>query len=194
MEHNKLFEFLNEYTKLSEEETKIIKNSFTPKKIKKGQILINKNEPCNRLFFINKGLLRAFLITENGEEFTRRIAWENGFLTNMNSFRMGGKNNSETIECIEKAVILEVRYIEFQKIINYSANLFTLYNKILEKYIAINIRRYQHISCTPLEKLIYFNENYPALKNRINDRVLASFLSISRATLLRAKKELLKKQ
>lgn len=54
IEHNKFFEFLNEYTKLSKEETKIIKNSFTPKKIKKGQILINKNEPCNRLFFINK--------------------------------------------------------------------------------------------------------------------------------------------
>ena len=103
-----------------------------------------------------------------GNEFTRRIAWEKGFLTNMDSFRKNGIENNETIECIENAEILEISKFDLDNILSRSENLVKIYQTILEKYMAINIRRYQHISSsTPMERLMYFNENFPNIKNRI---------------------------
>lgn len=194
MNHEQLITFIKKYGNISELEEESIKTFFVPLIIKKKKILIEKNSVCNRLFFVNKGLLRTYYIDNNGNEFTRRIAWENGFLTNMNSFRKNGIENNETIECIENAEILQITKKDLDKLLFFSENLTKIYHIILEKYMAINIRRYQHLSSSnPSEKLNYFNENYPLLKCRINDTTLASFLSISRKTLIRARKELLKK-
>ncbi|OJX33517.1 MAG: hypothetical protein BGO86_11990 [Chryseobacterium sp. 36-9] len=193
MNHELLLTFIKKHGNLSELEEESIKTFFVPIIVKKKQILIEKDSACNKLFFVITGLLRTFYIDNNGNEFTRRIAWESGFLTNMDSFRKNGMENNETIECIENAEILQITKKDLDKLLSTSENLARIYQLILEKYMAINIRRYHHLSTsTPLEMLIYFNKNYPSLKNRINDTILSSFLSISRKTLIRTKQELLR--
>lgn len=194
MNYEKLINLLKQYGTISETENQNIREYFIPIKVTKKQILIEKNSLCNKLIFVNKGLLRTYYIDNNGNEFTRRIAWESGFITNMESFRKNGIENKETIECIEEANIIEISKFNLDKLLSTSENLKFIYLKILEKYMAINIRRYQHLAnSNPLEKLIHFNENYSSLKNRINDTILSTFLSISRKTLIRAKKEFSKK-
>ena len=194
MKHEKQINLLKQYGSITEIENQNIIKYFTPINVKKKIILIEKNSLCNKLFFVNKGLLRTYYIDNFGNEFTRRIAWENGFITNMDSFRKNGLENNETIECIEDANILEISKFDLDKLLATSENLKNIYLKILEKYMAINIRRYQHIAnSSPLEKLVHFNENYSPLKNRINDTLLSTFLSISRKTLIRTKREILKK-
>lgn len=193
MNYKLLIEELNKYGNVSEEEEQNIRKSFIYKSADKKEILINCNSICDKLFFVNKGLLRTYYTDSENKDFTRRIAWEKGFLTNMDSFRKNGKENNETIECIESTDFLEISKKELDYLLSSSENLAKIYSKILEKYMGINIRRYQHLSkSNPLERLIYFNKNYPEIKNHINDNILASFLGISRITLLRTKKELLK--
>ena len=193
MKHKQLIDLLKNYGNISEQEEQNIRNSFIFKKADKKEILINCNSVCDRLFFVNKGLLRTYYTDSESKDFTRRIAWEQGFLTNMDSFRKDGKENNETIECIENAEILEITKKELERLLFSSENLAKMYSIILEKYMAINIRRYQHLSVSnPLERLIHFNKNYPQIKNRINDEILGSFLGVSTKTLQRTKKELLK--
>jgi hypothetical protein len=96
MNHEKLINLLKQYGTLSEIENQNIIKFFTPIKVRKKNILIEKNSLCNKLFFINKGLLRTYYIDNYGNEFTRRIAWESGFITNMDSFRKNGLDNNET--------------------------------------------------------------------------------------------------
>jgi CRP-like cAMP-binding protein len=99
---------MERYGKITEEEKEKIKEYFVLLEVKKKQIIVEKNSLCNKLFFVNEGLLRTYYIDKNGNEFTRRIAWENGFLTNMESFRKNGVENNETIECVENAIILQI--------------------------------------------------------------------------------------
>ena len=189
MPHQKLIKFLEKYGQIAESEKEKILKFFIVTYVKKRDILIYENSLCNKLFFINNGLLRAYYLDANGNEVTRRIAWEGGFLTNMESFRKNGIENKETIECIENAEILEISKYNLDQLILASKVLPNIYQILLEKYMAINIRRYQHIaSLNPAERFVYFNENFPILRNRINDSILASFLNISRKTLQRVKK------
>ncbi len=194
MKHKLLIETLKKYGSISEEEEIEIRKVFYCKNSKKKEILIDKNSLCNKLFFINSGLLRTFYADSDGNEITRRIAWEKGFLTNMDSFRKNGIENNETIECIENAEILVISKTSLDFLLSTSNNLMKIYQTILEKYMAFNIRCYQQITTlSPEEKIIYFKDNFPLLINRINDNVLSSFLLISRITLIRAKKNMLKK-
>ena len=188
MNHEKLINLLKQYRTISETEKQSIEELFTPMKVKKKQILIEKNSPCNKLFFINKGLLRAYYTNDKGTEVTRMIAWENRFLTNIGSFKNASENN-ETIECVENAEILYIDRINFEKLITSSLNIKSIYADILEEYNMLHIKRFEQLnSKDSLGRYKYFKENFTPLQNRINDSLMASFLSISRKTVERLKK------
>ena len=164
------------------------KKYFIPININKKHILINKNSPCDKLFFINKGLLRAYYTDSNGKETIRMIAWEGRFLTNVLSFR-NLEENKETIDCIEKAEILYINRNDFDTLIKLSLNIKSIYADILEEYNSLHIKRFEQLnSGDALDKYRFFNDNFSPLKNRINDSYLSSFLSISRKTIERIKK------
>jgi len=188
MNHKKLITLLNQYGTISETEQQNIENYFIPTQVKRKQVLIEKNSPCNKLFFINNGLLRAYYTSEKGVEVTRMIAWENRFLTNIGSFKNMTENN-ETIECVENAEILYINRMNFEKLISSSLNIKSIYADIIEEYNILHTQRFEQLNCKDsLGKLKYFKENFHPLHNRINDSLLASFLSVSRKTVERLKK------
>ncbi|MDR2204884.1 MAG: Crp/Fnr family transcriptional regulator [Flavobacteriaceae bacterium] len=190
MQHKQLIDYLKRYGNISEQEEQNIRKAFSEQTAKKKDILIRKNSVCNKLFFVNKGLLRAYYEDDFGNETTRRIAWEHGFITNMDDFLKTETENNETIECIENAEFLEVLKSDWDVLVSNSENLGKIHQIILAKYVKINIRRVEHLTAlTPEKKLIYFNENFPALKNRITDVVLATFLGMSRITLIRTREK-----
>lgn len=188
MNHEKLITLLNQYGTISENEKQNIEKYFIPKQVKRKQVLIEKNSPCNKLFFINNGLLRTYYTNEKGVEVTRMIAWENRFLTNIGSFKNLTENN-ETIECVENAEILYINRMNFEKLITSSLNVKSIYADIIEEYNILHIKRFEQLNTKDaVGKYKFFIENFNPLKNRINDSLLASFLSISRKTIERIKK------
>ncbi len=187
-EHQKLLIFLKKYGNVSTSEENELIKYFNFLKVRKKEVLIEKETNCDKLFFVNKGLLRAYYINDRGIEITRTIAWENRFLTNIVSFK-GFSTNKEVIECIESAEILSITKPDFDKLMNFSANLKNIYSCLLEEYNAFHIQRFEYLNTVDSEgKIKYFKENFKPLKNRLNDNLLASFLSISRKTLERLKK------
>ena len=188
MPHEKLISLLNDYGTISDIEKLNIVKYFIPQKIKKKHILVDRHSPCNKLFFINNGLLRAYYINEKEIEVTRMIAWENRFLTNIGSFRNKIVNN-EIIECIENAEILYIDRSNFENLVNSSLNLKSIYADIIEEYNILHIKRFEQLnSKNSLGKYAYYKENFDPLHNRISDTLLSSFLTVSRKTIERLKK------
>ncbi len=171
MNHKFWFEFYNGQN---------IENYFIPTQVKRKQVLIEKNSPCNKLFFVNNGLLRAYYINERGKEVTRMFAWEGRFLTNIGSFKILSENN-ETIECVKDANILSINRDDFEKLMKSSLNIKSIYADLLEKYNILHIKRFEALHTFDLEKkLLHLKLDFPNLINDLNDNLLASFLGISR--------------
>ena len=180
MNHEKLINLLKQYGTISETEQQNIENYFIPTQVKRKQVLIEKNSPCNKLFFVNNGLLRAYYINERGKEVTRMFAWEGRFLTNIGSFKILSENN-ETIECVKDANILSINRDDFEKLMKSSLNIKSIYADLLEKYNILHIKRFEALHTFDLEKkLLHLKLDFPNLINDLNDNLLASFLGISR--------------
>ena len=103
MSHEKLINLLNQYGTISEIEKLNIEKYFISAKIKKKQVLIEKYLPCNKLFFINNGLLRAYYINDKGKEITRMklfacAAWkqDKAAWNNLINVRSSAKTQTET--------------------------------------------------------------------------------------------------
>lgn len=145
MRHKNLVEVLKNYGNISETDEKNIRRNFKILNVNKKEILVDGNSSCNKLFFVNKGLLRAYYSNNNEKEITRIIAWEKRFLTNIVSFRKL-EDNKETIECIENAEILYITKIDFDKLLNSSLNLKSIYADILEDYNTMHIKRFEQLN------------------------------------------------
>ncbi|MCU7613930.1 cyclic nucleotide-binding domain-containing protein [Chryseobacterium sp. GMJ5] len=190
MNHELLIHFLRQYGEISDVEKKIIEHYFIPLKAKKKEVLIEKNAPCNKLFFVNSGFLRAFYINEKGKEITRMIAWENRFLTNLGSFKNFTENN-ETIDCIKDAELLYIKREDFDTVIHSSLNLKSIYADLLEEYNTASIKRFEVLSTYTIEqKLAHLKQDFPNLLKALNDGLLASFLGMNRETYVRNKNAL----
>ncbi|SEF95778.1 cAMP-binding domain of CRP or a regulatory subunit of cAMP-dependent protein kinases [Halpernia humi] len=188
MEHEKLLDTIKSYDKISKEEETNLENFFTALKIKKGEVLIKSSTPCNKLFFVNSGLLRDFFINETGNEITTIITCEGRFLTNIISFN-GFAENNETIECIEDAEILSISKENFDKLMHSSKNLKCIYADIIEEYYALLTERFHYLNTKNVEqKINHLKNDFPFLINRVNDSLIASFLGITRETFVRNKK------
>lgn len=187
MNHEQLLSFLYQYGNLSETEKQNIKKSFTLLQVKKKQILIEKNTPCNKLFFVNRGLLRAYYINDKGKEITRMVAWKERFITNIGSFKNLSINN-ETIECIKDGEVLSINREDFNNLMKSSPNLKSIYADILEEYTALHIKRFEVLNTFDLEnKLLHLKQDFPNLIKELNDTLLASFLGMNRETFARNK-------
>ena len=73
------------------------------RKVKKGEFIIEEGEICDKLYYIEKGLIRIYRI-EGDKEITTWFTKEGDFVTTVNSFHFG-LPSKEYFEAIEDSVI-----------------------------------------------------------------------------------------
>ncbi|MFT3949071.1 MAG: hypothetical protein QM763_19055 [Agriterribacter sp.] len=187
MEYSSLIGLLRKRADLSYEEEAGIRYYFKPQSVKQKKDLNCAGLPCNRLYFIRKGLVRAVYFNENERAFTRAIARENSFLVNMPEFKQTGYN-TEIFECIEDAEILSITKPDLDSLLSCSVTLKSIYCDLLEEYNTIHLN-HLHVLSSPAikQRMQYLRVNYPNLVGRVSDGILASFLCISRETFVRHK-------
>lgn len=187
MKYTHFLSFLKKEAKLNIEEEENIKKYFQFSKAKKKEIILRCGTVCDKIFFINKGIFRAFYISDQNIEITRMIATENKFLTNMISFRSLSEN-IENFECLEATEYLYISKANLKELLDTVPSFKERYLRILEEYNAIHIN---HIHCitnaSTAQKVHYIKTISQNLISRISDGVLASFIGVSREAIVRNK-------
>jgi CRP-like cAMP-binding protein len=191
MKYTQLLSFLNNDKQFDSDEIEKVRKYFTYAIANKKEIILDSETVCDKIFFINKGIVRAYYTNEKGNVITRMIVSENQFITNMISFRNFGKN-IETFECLENTEYLFISRNELTNLLDCCPSLRIRYCEILEQYNAIQINHIHFITNSDVcAKIHYIKSNFPNLITRANDHILASFLGLSRETIVRHKSNLL---
>jgi len=110
-------EFLNyieSIISVSEKLKKQLQLSGKKKIVKKGDLLLRMNERCSHLYFIEKGLLRAYYY-KDGKEITNWFAQEGEFASSFYSF-IAGERSFEEIQALEDCELMELSSVELNKL------------------------------------------------------------------------------
>ena len=190
MNENRIFANIQKHIRLSDFEKEHFLSLIRTKFIARKDFLVNQNQKCRSIFFVETGSLRAFHIDDNGKESTIMFAIRDWWITDMNSF-VNQEEALFSIEALEKSVVLELDfnlletlYIEIPK--------FERFFRILMQnaYIREQLRSIQNLSHTAEERYDKFIHKYPAILPHITQKQLASYLGITPEflSMLRAKK------
>lgn len=155
----------------------------------KKNLLIQELSKSNHLYFISKGVVRAFFYHED-KEITDWFGMENMIIGPIiRNFPV-----KDTIHSVETLEITEVVKISFENL----ESLYARFHEIerLGRMIAINtilhlqnkIDSLQLLSAK--ERYIDFNIKYPGLIQRVNLGYISSYLNMNQVTLSKIRKEL----
>ena len=114
-------EYMSDYAALNDEEWKKVEGCLARKEYQKGEIILNNGDICNRLYFVEDGLLR-FFIYRNGESVTKFFTESPYCFTSQKSFT-DDIPTEDNIEVLQDSVIWEMSKrdaFELLKIFNWS--------------------------------------------------------------------------
>jgi CRP-like cAMP-binding protein len=160
---------------------------FKYKQFEKNEVLLRQDEVCRHVYFINKGSIKAYFIDQNGEEAIRYIAFEDNFITILNSFITQTPSN-EFLQTTEKGDLLFIAYQDFRQLLYAIPAWKDLYIKQLEiAYITNTWRLESFIKMDAKQRYDFLLETNPKIIQRLSNKIVANYLGITQESLSRLK-------
>lgn len=185
-----LFSKVEEKIKLTEAEKEICKSLFIPKKLRKRQYILQQDDICKNLIFVEKGLLRSYSVDEKGNEHILQFAPEGWWIADIFSF-FTGENSAYNIDAIEDSELLLITNPAIEQLYERVPK-FERYFRILTQnnMVAMQKRLTSELSSSAEEKYLNLIAAYPNIVSRVPQHMIASYLGLTPETLSRIRKRI----
>ncbi len=188
LEKLSLLKIISQIHPVSETLQKDLIQALTIESIPKKTYLLKEGEVFQKMYFIEKGMARAFYFDE-GKEHTSWFMKEGDFIISVNSFYKQVPSQ-EYVEVLEDSVMASINYHQLQGL--YQKHLeFNIISRVLtEHYYSLSEERlFAMRQSSSKHRYNFFTSHYPDLVRRISSKQMASFLRMTPETLSRLRAE-----
>ena len=163
------------------------------KTFKKGDIIQLAGDPEAYSFFVQKGLLRSYIIDHKGKEHIFMFAPENWIISDLEVFEFN-QPVQLFIDCLEDAEVIVFNKDCLFKA-DFSKEQIVENTKLLYRRMGKLQRRVLMLMGSPaIDRYTYFLNTYPELPNRVPQRMIASYLGITPQALSTIRGEMSRKK
>lgn len=184
-----LIQFLSQFKELTKKQVDELAALMTVKEIKKNTILVKNGQYCNLCYFVLKGCLRQYIVT-NGIEKTIAIYTEEqaiNYITN----NVDQKVSDNFLVSIEDSVLLignpetdKELYAKFPVLAEITRNMIELdFGKTKNTFA-------KFITSSPEERYLNLLKERPELMQRVSQSIIASYLGMTPESLSRIRKRI----
>jgi len=164
------------------------------KKIKAGEIYIHEHANWQKAAFIRKGLIRAYLLKNNGDEVTILLRWENQFVTSHDGI-FWQKPSRFIYQAMEDTTLIEMDYNKAREIAESNPILSNNRNILLTHMLAQSIDRVESfVLLSAKERYLKLIQEKPDIVKRVPDKYLSTYLGITPVSLSRIRKRIAHEQ
>jgi CRP-like cAMP-binding protein len=187
------WKFTEQLIALSKEEKEQIKKALTFRKVPKNTILVDLGQTAQEVFFIVKGCLRFYYLTEEGNEITGFVFTENMFAGSHESF-FSQIPSIQVLETLEDSELLTFSFESLNRLFEEVPKMNFLVRKLLEQRMAHAQKVIASLIINkPQDRYTTYQELHPGLENRIPQHILASYMGITPVSLSRIRRRKSKK-
>jgi CRP/FNR family transcriptional regulator, anaerobic regulatory protein len=164
---------------LSDAETQLVTEKFSPRLFRKRQYVLQEGNICNHMYFVVRGCLRMYKIDDKGGTHILQFASEQYWINDLGSFH-GVKPSLMNIDALEETVVLEINRDDLISLYMNAPKFDRIFRILIENaYVQLQERLLQNISSAADDRYQSFLNVYPHLVNRLPQVQIASFLGIT---------------
>lgn len=154
------------------------------KSIEKGNLLLKRGTVCNKLFFINQGLLKTFFDKED-KEFIMRFFQDKTFCSVLDSFT-SQRPSLYNIMALEDTEVSYITQIDIELLCRKHHCIETAFRKLLSFAVTMMMKRVSEmLEENGTERYNHFLQENGHLLQRISLGDLANYLGITQVSLSR---------
>lgn len=169
----------------SDEEKRAFEEYLQPKRLTRQELLLDLGDVAKQAYFILKGCIRFYYLTEDGKEITGFVFTENMFASAHTSF-FNQMPSNQVLETVEPCEVLTLSYPSLNELFQTMPKTNVLVRRIFQE-------RFTHaqkvveslISLKPEERYQNLIKERPDLVSRIPQHILATYLGITPVSLSR---------
>jgi len=189
--------FIEKYISHNVIEWTLFKSKLKIEYFQKGETLLHMGDVCKKLYFIDSGLARAYMISEEGKDYTWSIFFndENAHMTNLfvvdyDSF-INQTPSKLNIEVLENITLISVNYKDVQFIYD-NLKKGERFGRLMsqEAYSYVHQHIIDRQVKTAEERFIDFMKKTPYLLEKVPQYHIATFLGMTPQYLSMLKKEM----
>ncbi|MDO1449813.1 Crp/Fnr family transcriptional regulator [Rhodocytophaga aerolata] len=186
--YDSLFVFLSQLNTVSGELKEAITRCLTKQELKKKTLLLQEGKVCDRVYFIEKGLARAYYFMD-GQEITSWFMKENDMIISVYSF-FSQRISYENMELEEDSILISITNKDLQMLYRQFPE-FNFFGRVLTEdyYVRSEERIISHRMQTAEQRYEALFKSSPSLFNRVLNKHIASYLGMSAETLSRIRKK-----
>lgn len=170
---------IEKHVKIGDSEMEVISGYFTIKRIARRTVLLEPGTSCRFENFVVSGLFQCSVLDESGKVHTLNFPHEDWWVGDFKSFSTGASSIMR-IDTLEDSILLEISKSSLEELLARSLP-FAGYFRILSENasMAANDRIITQLSQSAEQRYELFCRKYPAIKDRLSQKRIASFLGIS---------------
>ncbi|MBA4853068.1 Crp/Fnr family transcriptional regulator [Emticicia sp. BO119] len=170
---------IRKYIDLDEQEEKVIIAYIEQLQVKKKGYLLKEGQLCKASYFVEKGCLRMFFISDKGDENTVNFALENWWISDYSTL-LTQKPSLFYIQAIEHSDILMLTAERQEELLKEIPKIERYFRLILQRAYGASQMRFKHTYNLSREDMYRnFLGLHPEFVNRVPQYMLASYLGFT---------------
>ena len=155
------------------------------RRLRRHQYLLQEGGTVVDDYFVEEGLLRAYLVDETGKEHTVQFAAEGWWISDYAGYFRQARARLN-VDCLEASVVHALSLADRRRLCAEHPSAQAYWAAKLEGgFVSLQSRVLEQISGDAAERYASFVERYPGFVQRLPKKLIASYLGVTRETLSR---------
>ena len=186
----KIIQSIKSIASLNEEEEKAFLSILEVRLFKKKEFLLQEGKICNKITFVNNGIIRLFYNIE-GVENTVQFFFGDSWYTDYASF-LTGNPTIENMQALVETEVIQFKKNDLYKLYN-TMPIFERVGRIFAENAFLSISQLNQMKTNEEPEVRYINllKRRPELIQQVPQHYIASYLGIKPETLSRIRKRIL---
>lgn len=174
-----LFQHMERFVKISEEDKAIISSLLSCRDVKKKEIILKEGKMCTANYFVVKGCLRMYYINDKGVEQIVQFGIDHWWITDYVSYQ-GNTPTQFYIQAVEPAQLLVWEKSKEELLYGQVPVLERYFRIILQRAVGASQQRLRYMhDFTGEERYHHFQNAFPGFIQRVPQYMLASYLGFT---------------
>lgn len=174
-----IFSNISKHISLNDVEKEHVKSLLREEQGARKQFILRQGEPCNHIYFVNSGILRAYYSNPEGKESTIMFAVKDWWITDMYCF-LNDLPAMVNIQVVENCTVLKLSKKNLDKLYADMPKFNKFFRIIMENaYCREQLRTIQNLSLSTKDRYEHFINKYPHIAGKITLKQTATYLGIT---------------